>query len=183
MQSFLACQLIRRHAAVHERRRENTTKQMNVLNSLSRLQLAKLRPCRRRRSSSISRPSHCVRGSVAISRAMSLLILMRRGALAICRSRGCVTRWITRRSVGRICRGVIRGTGRVVVASTEDAAQSHAHARSAARWRRLCGVVGESMLDATVGESQEEKSASWVPSMVDSTRWCRCRIWKLVVAV
>jgi len=54
----------------------------------------------------------------------------------------------------------------MIVASTEDAAQSHAHAISAARRRRLCGVVGKSMFGATVGEWREEVDASWVPSMV-----------------
>jgi hypothetical protein len=48
----------------------------------------------------------------------------------------------------------------VVVASAEDAAQSHAHAGSPARWRRLCGVVGESIFGATVGDLWEEKDAT-----------------------
>jgi hypothetical protein len=41
----------------------------------------------------------------------------------------------------------------MIVASAEDAAQSHAHAGSPARWRRLCGTVGESIFGATVGDS------------------------------
>ena len=93
---------------------------------------------------------------------MSLLVLMRCSVLAILTfntgSSGRVAR--------RIARGRTRGSGRMIVASAEDAAQSHAHAGSPARWRRLCGGVGESMFGATVGELWEEVDASWGPSMV-----------------
>jgi hypothetical protein len=43
----------------------------------------------------------------------------------------------------------------MIVASAEDAAQSHAHAGSPARWRRLCEAVGEGIFGATVGESRD----------------------------
>jgi hypothetical protein len=139
--------------------RNNTIKQTDLPDSLSRHQLPKLRACRGKR---ISRPSHGVRGSVALSRAMSLLVVMRCHVFAICKIRRGVS--------GRIARGITRGSaggsGRVIVASTEDAAQSHAHAGSPARWRRLCGGVGESIFGATVGELWEEVDASWGPSMV-----------------
>lgn len=128
--------------------RNNTIKQTDLPDSLSRHQLPKLRACRGKR---ISRPSHGVRGSVALSRAMSLLVVMRCHVFAICKIRRGVS--------GRVARGITRGSaggsGRVIVASTEDAAQSHAHAGSPARWRRLCGGVEESMFGATVGESRE----------------------------
>ena len=140
MQAYLA------RAAAQEGMRNNTIKQTDLPNSLSRHQLPELRACRGKR---ISRPSHGVRGSVALSRAMSLLVVMRCHVFAICKIRRGVS--------GRVARGITRGSaggsGRVIVASTEDAAQSHAHAGSPARWRRLCGTVGESIFGATVGDS------------------------------
>ena len=82
--SMLACQLTRHHAAVHKRARENIAKQTDLPDSLSRLQLAKLRPGP---SGRISRPFHCVCRSVALSGAMPLLVLMRYGIFAIRRTR------------------------------------------------------------------------------------------------
>jgi hypothetical protein len=147
---FEASSLVWRRAAVLEIMRNNTIKQTDLPNSLSRLQLLKLRACR---SSGISRSSHCVGGSVALSRAMPLLVVMRCDIFAISKVRGGVS--------GRVACGITRGSaggsGRVVVASAEDAAQSHAHAGSPARWRRLCEAVGEGMFGATVGESRDYK--------------------------
>jgi hypothetical protein len=80
---------------------------------------------------------------------VSLLVLIGCSVLAILTintgSPSRVARWIAR--------GRARGSGGMIVASAEDAAQSHAHAGSPARWRRLCGTVGESIFGATVGES------------------------------
>ena len=80
---------------------------------------------------------------------MSLLVLIRCSVLAIL----TINTGSSSRVARRITRGRARGSGGMIVDSAEDAAQSHAHAGSPARWRRLCGTVGKSIFGATMGES------------------------------
>jgi hypothetical protein len=141
-----ATELERVHASTHNRHRlqlhtniqaeppNNTTKQNDLPNSLPGLQFAELRSgFRSRIHDSYSRSSDGVGRAIAFGGAMSLLVLIWWGTVAI--------RW---------CRSGNARRRRVAVTGgmdgfAEHAAQRHAPASSPARWQRVWYVGGRSV--------------------------------------
>jgi hypothetical protein len=122
---------LQHHTNVQPEPPNSSTKQNDLPNSLPGLQFAELRSgFRSRVHDSYSRSSDRVGRAIAFGRAMSLLVLIWRGTIAV---RRCRSRNARRRRVA--VAGGMDGFA-------EHAAQRHAPASSPARWQRVWYVGG-----------------------------------------